>query len=176
MQNFFTSMTSTCLPNILRLIDHFHSCSRPIIFTQHGHTDVELTSPIKNQLVKRWGVEGSIRIGTPDWQLMPEIVAAQKKTSGVVLKGKNTYDSFINTDLAETLEKMNTERVVITGVMTDCCCDTTGRSAFNRGYDAWIVNDATGSANRRQHEAGLQAFGYAFGPVLSTAEVMRRLS
>lgn len=175
MQTFFTSMTSTCLPNILRLIDYFHSRSRPIIFTQHGHTDAELTPPFKNQLVKRWGVEGSIRIGTSDWDLMPSIASAQKKTSGVVLKGKNTYDSFINTNLASLLEDFGAERVVVTGVMTDCCCDTTGRSAFNRGYDAWMVNDATGSADEKQHEAGLQAFGYAFGPVVSTAEVMKRL-
>ena len=67
------------------------------------------------------------------------------------------------------------ERVVVCGVMTDCCCDTTARSAFNRGYETWLVGDACGTASKKQHEAGLNAFGYAFGEVLETEEVVRRV-
>lgn len=34
---------------------------------------------------------------------------------------KNTYDAFINTDLAQILEEEMVERVIVCGVMTDCC-------------------------------------------------------
>lgn len=88
---------------------------------------------------------------------------------------KNTYDAFINTDLGDVLERASIERVVVCGVMTDCCCDTTARSAFNRGYETWLVRDACGSANSNQHEAGLRGFGFAFGEVLTTEEVVERL-
>ena len=89
--------------------------------------------------------------------------------------GKNTYDAFLNTKLEGMLREKEVERVVVCGVMTDCCCDTTARSAFNRGFETWLVDDACGSANKKQHEAGLRGFGFAFGEVLGTAEVLKRI-
>ena len=59
--------------------------------------------------------------------------------------------------------------------MTDCCCDTTGRAAFNRGFETWLVGDACGSVNRTQHERGLKVFEFGFGEVLPTREVLQRL-
>jgi nicotinamidase-related amidase len=88
---------------------------------------------------------------------------------------KNVYDAFVGTDLEERLCRDKVERVVIVGVMTDCCCDTTGRSAFNRGWETWMVSDATGSASKEQHEAGLKAWGFGYGDVIDTEEVLRRL-
>lgn len=172
MQHAFLDMTTTALPNILKLSQHFRASSLPLIFTQHGHSKEELTPPHKNQLVRKWGPNGSIATGSKDWELIPEMKKIAKDYNVVA---KNTYDAFINTDLDHLLEKDSIEKVVVCGVMTDCCCDTTARSAFNRGYETWLVNDACGSANKKQHEAGLRGFGFAFGEVLSTEEVMHRL-
>lgn len=172
MQHVFVDMTTVALPNILKLCDKFKASTFPLIFTQHGHSKEELTPPLKNQLVRKWGPAGSIATGTRDWELMPEVKKIAKDHRVVA---KNTYDAFLNTDLSNILERNSIERVVVCGVMTDCCCDTTARSAFNRGYETWLVQDACGSANKRQHEAGLRGFGFAFGEVLSTAEVIKRL-
>lgn len=172
MQHVFLDMTTTALPNILKLSQHFRASSLPLIFTQHGHSKEELTPPYKNQLVRKWGSNGSIATGSKDWELIPEMKKIAKDYNVVA---KNTYDAFINTDLDHLLEKGSIEKVVVSGVMTDCCCDTTARSAFNRGYETWLVSDACGSANKKQHEAGLRGFGFAFGEVLSTEEVIHRL-
>lgn len=193
MQVFFESMTTTALPNIISLCNHFTDTSAPIIFTQHGHTQAELTARSSpNQLVCKWGASGSIAVGSSDWELTDDLrkfipkFPAQPVQLGESyppdpeqfpkLLAKNTYDAFINTNLAKILETSKIERVVVCGVMTDCCCDTTARSAFNRGYETWLVSDACGSANKRQHEAGLRGFGFAFGEVLTTSEAIRRLS
>ncbi|KAL9073500.1 MAG: hypothetical protein Q9161_002921 [Pseudevernia consocians] len=172
MQHVFLDMTTTALPNILKLCNHFQASGLPLIFTQHGHSKQDLTPPYKNQLVRKWGPKGSIATGSKDWELIPEI---EKITKDSPVVAKDTYDAFLNTDLSGELQKRSVERVVVCGVMTDCCCDTTARSAFNRGYETWLVRDACGSANMKQHEAGLRAFGFAFGEVLSTEEVQRRL-
>ena len=173
MQYVFLDMTSTALPNVLQLIDHFKAKAMPCIFTQHGHTKEELTPPYKNQLVRKWGPNGSIAIGSRDWEMIPEVA---RKAEGCSLVGKNTYDAFINTNLNNIMEEKNVEKIVVCGVMTDCCCDTTARSAFNRGFETWLVKDACGSANKQQHEAGLRGFGFAFGDVLTTSEVMSRVN
>lgn len=174
MQHIFLDMTTTALPNILKLCTHFQASNLPLLFTQHGHSKEDLTPPYKNQLVRKWGPDGSIATGSKDWELLPEI---QKIAKNHHVVAKDTYDAFINTSLSELLSRIDggVERVVVCGVMTDCCCDTTARSAFNRGYETWLVEDACGSANKKQHEAGLRGFGFAFGEVLTTEEVVERL-
>jgi len=172
MQHVFLDMTTTALPNILTLISHFKAHSLPLIFTQHGHFKAELTPPYKSQLVRKWGPNGSIATGTKDWELLPEI---KQEAEGQVVVAKNTYDAFINTDLTQILHEKNVERIVVCGVMTDCCCDTTGRSAFNRGWETWMVRDACGSANEKQHEAGLSGFGFACGGLVSTEDFLGKV-
>ncbi len=173
MQNNFLPMTATYLPNIETLISHFQSRSLPTIFTQHGHSKAELTPPFKNQLVRKWGPTGSIATGSKAWDLIPDVA---KFTEGHTIIAKNTYDAFINTDLAKVLKDLDVQTVIVCGVMTDCCCDTTARSAFNRGFETLLVKDACGSANNTQHEAGLRGFGYAFGEVVGTKGILQRVT
>lgn len=165
-------MITTAIPNTVKLHDYFDSNSRPIVFSQHGHTKEDLTPPFENQLVRKWGPSGSIARGSQDWEIVPELAGMAQDAPRLQ---KNTYDAFINTDLASLLEEQEIERVIVCGVMTDCCCDTTERSAFNRGYETWLVSDACRSANKRQHEAGLAAFGFAFGEVMKTTEAIESL-
>ncbi|KAK5083342.1 hypothetical protein LTR70_008179 [Exophiala xenobiotica] len=169
MQRFFESMTTTAVPNIKKLITHFQSSSSPIIFTQHGHSREELTAdPSPNQLVRKWGPGGSIAYGSDDWQFQTEIkkyVEGSKSGAGASgwpkVVAKNTYDAFINTNLDQILREANVERTVV--------------SAFNRGFETWLVSDACGSANKTQHQAGLKGFGFAFGDVLTTDEAVAAL-
>ncbi|KAF2732492.1 Isochorismatase hydrolase [Polyplosphaeria fusca] len=137
--------------------------SHPQIFTQHGHPPSDFSPPITNQLIKKWGLAASIRIDSPDWQLLPDIAALRRDDDAIVLK--NTYDGFIGTDLKQRLRDLGVERVVICGVITDVCCATTGRSAFCRGFETWLVRDAMGSTDEKRHEAVLKEWGFAFGDV-----------
>lgn len=140
MQNFFLPMTATALPNIIKLSQCFSSKRWPQFFTQHGHPPSDFKEPITNQLVRKWGENGSLHINTPDWQLIPDVQrlvdeATESGRVGQRVVAKKTYDAFLNTGLEERLREEGVERCVIVGVMTDCCCDTTGRSAFNRGFE-----------------------------------------
>ncbi|KAI9805779.1 MAG: hypothetical protein M1833_005272 [Piccolia ochrophora] len=172
MQDFFAGMTETAMPQIVKLVNHFKSRSLPCIFTQHGHTNEELTPPFHNQLVRKWGPSGSIARGSQDWELIPEI---KSLAEGSRIVAKNTYDAFINTDLEKVLRDQNVDTVAVCGVMTDCCCDTTARSAFNRGFETWLVEDACGTATQKQHKAGINGFGFAFGDVMQTSQLLQRL-
>ncbi|KAI0122422.1 Isochorismatase hydrolase [Daldinia grandis] len=177
MQNYFTSMTKAALPQIQTLVRHFKSKNLPVIFTQHGHGDADLSDPpYRNQLVRKWGPGGSIHFGSEDWGLQAPIKKLiEDLGDDPQIVYKNTYDAFINTYLEERLKGLNVERAVVCGCMTDCCVDTTARSSFNRGWETWLVRDACGSANKTQHEAGLKGFGFAFGDIVDTREAILRL-
>lgn len=128
MQRVFEPMTTaTALPNIKLLISHFQASSAPIIFTQHGHSKEELTTvPSPSQLVRKWGPDGSIAYGSQDWEFQDYFQetmddAKNRKETWPRVVHKNTYDAFINTNLAQILEEEKVERTVVCGVMTDCC-------------------------------------------------------
>ncbi len=89
---------------------------------------------------------------------------------------KDTYDGFLGTGLEGVLQGLGVQRVVVCGVMTDCCVDTTARGAFNRGFETWVVGDACGTEGREQHDAGLKGFAFGFGEVVGTEEVVGRLN
>jgi nicotinamidase-related amidase len=54
---------------------------------------------------------------------------------------KRTPGSFFNTNLEELLKNREIENVIITGMMTNHCCDTTTREASARGYKTMVIND-----------------------------------
>jgi nicotinamidase-related amidase len=176
MQNFFESMTRAAFPNIQKLISQFQSPYSHIIYTQHGHSEEELaTSPSPSQLVRKWGPDQCIAYGSADWELQPAIKERVTRSENAVVLPKNTYDAFVNTNLDDILREKGVDRVLVCGVMTDCCCDTTARSAFNRGFETWLVSDACATATKTQHVAALQGFGFGYGPVLTTVEALQAL-
>ncbi len=115
---------------------------------------------------------------------------ADELVSFPVVVPKNTYDGFLppdalspkhyqrtplNRQLHHILRAAEIDRVVVCGVMMDCCVDTTARGTFNRGYETWVVSNACGSVNKRQHEAALKCHEFGFGEILETKEVLGRL-
>ena len=77
---------------------------------------------------------------------------------------KNTYSAFNKTRLQENLEKIGVKEVIVIGVMTNLCCETTAREAFIKGFRVFFSTDATATFNEELHEATLMnlAFGFAY--------------
>jgi nicotinamidase-related amidase len=66
----------------------------------------------------------------------------QKGTTEVL---KNRYSAFAGTKLDDILKKKNVSRIVITGFMTNFCCESTARDAHDRDYYVDFITDATGT-------------------------------
>jgi nicotinamidase-related amidase len=179
MQQYFSDMAKKATPNIKTLQKHFKDNEKLIIYTQHGHPEQDFEHPIRNQLVRKWGVDGSIHRGSPDWELIPWV---KESVGDAPVVAKNTYDAFVHTDLASLLARgggddddQEVRRVVVCGVMTDCCCETTARSAFNLGWETWLVADACYSVDEEQHQRSLADYSFGYGPLWSTNEVIEAL-
>jgi nicotinamidase-related amidase len=172
MQKFFGDMVNEPLKQIKQLSDFFDESSRPAVFTQHGHTEDELVPPIKNQLVRKVGPDNVLMVGSADWELVPEIWKMAKDAPVVA---KNTYDAFMETNLDAVLQERGVKRVLICGVMTDVCCDTTARSAFCRDYETWLISDACGTDTSVRHDRALKGVDLLMGRVYTTAEAIQLL-
>jgi nicotinamidase-related amidase len=109
------------LENIKQLISKARVTNTPIFFIQHNE-------PAGQQL----------EYGSKDWGIHPELAPSE-----VDIKiHKTTPDSFYKTALEEELKKHSINRLVLTGIQTDLCVDTTTRRAFSMNYELTLVSDA----------------------------------
>ena len=163
MQRFFldpASPTFACggvaiLPGVKRLVDAFRRASRPVIFTRHVHHPGDLDSGIMG-----WWWEGMCIEGSPESELHPDLVPLP----GEKVVFKHRYSAFYNTDLETVLRCLRVEDVVVSGIMTNMCCESTARDAYYRDYRVFFPADGTGSVSEEMHIASLVnlAFGFAY--------------
>ena len=174
MQNYFASESGrsflpasrAILPNILSLVDAFRKSGRSVIFTQHGHAS-------KSDL----GILGSfwgdyIKKGEDDWNIIKEL----EPDSGDLRIFKTRYDAFYGTDLEKIHRKNNSSQVIITGVMTHLCCETTARSAFVRDFEVYFCVDATASNCEELHTGSLRALSHGVAIPVMTEDVINKFN
>ena len=174
MQHFFLEPSSptytiggpTILPNAQRLLHAFRQAGRPVIFTRHVHHPENLDAGIMD-----WWWEGKCIEGSPESEIVPDLkpLPAEK----VVLKHR--YSAFYNTDLETVLRVLKIEDIVISGVMTNMCVESTARDAYFRDYRVWIPADGTGSINEEMHLASLMNLALGFAQVTTTEAILDQI-
>ncbi len=88
---------------------------------------------------------------------------------------KPQFDAFFQSGLDDLLQAKGIRQLIITGVMTNLCCETTVRSAFVRGYEPFMPVDATAAYNYKFHLGSFQNLAYGFMQAMSTAQVIEEL-
>jgi nicotinamidase-related amidase len=154
------------LDNILRVMDTATAKQIPVIVIQHTAAREDSATFLK---------------GTAEWELHPEVA---KRPRDLLIE-KNLPGSFTGTPLDDWLREHAIDSVVITGYMTQMCCDTTARQAFHRGYSVEFLSDATATLSVRNeggsvtdeelHRAILVTQSMRFSRVLSAAEWLANL-
>ncbi len=166
LQNYFSRIVQPVLGNILRVIQSCRQKGIPILFTQHGHTHPESDG---GELIGWWGEV--IVSGTEDWRLIPEI----KVEPGDIVLQKKHYSAFLETDLNSTLQSKGIKDLIISGVMTNLCCETTARDAFMRNYRVFFLIDGTATGRSDHHLATLKNLGYGFAYLMTCEELIEKL-
>ncbi len=165
-QNYFHQVIQPVLGNILKVIQSCRKTNIPIIFTQHGHTDPASDGGL---LGKWWGQ--TIIEGTEDWKFLPEMKIEPEDT----VLPKKRYSAFFETDLDMTLRSKDTKDLIISGVMTNLCCETTARDAFVRDYRVFFLIDGTATGRSELHIATLKNLGFGFAYLLTCGELIQML-
>jgi len=73
------------------------------------------------------------------------------------------------------LRCLKVEDLVISGLMTNMCCESTARDAYYRDYKVFFLADGTGSINEEMHLASLLNLSFGFAFVTTAAAVTERL-
>ena len=157
----------------LRLRDLFRAHDLPLIFLRVG----SFLSDARDQHAKRrdaWLREPDAAEpyrcprGTPPYELCPELAPLPTE----LVLDKNSSGAFNSSALDHYLRNLGVENLVVTGVSTNHCVDSTARDAADRGYNVIVVEDACADADPAAHRATLDAIARHFGVVRRTDEVI----
>lgn len=157
----FIAAAPAIIPKIRKLRAAFEGRGRPVVFTRH------LNSSKNAGMLLRWWEE-IITAGDPLSEIAPGLGA---ENAGIIVKTQ--YDAFHKTSLESLLRKRGVEQVVITGVMTHLCCETTARSAFMRGFAVFFPVDGTASQNEGFHRSALLNLSHGFAVPVLVSEVLK---
>lgn len=108
------------IKNIQMLLEEARSKGVPVFFVQHEE-----------------GKGTPMEYGTKGWEIHPDIEPLLEET----IIHKKTPDSFYETTLEENLKKQGINHLILAGIQTDVCVDTTCRRAFSMGYKVTLVSD-----------------------------------
>lgn len=104
-----------------------------------------------------------------------EIVDAIKPEPGELVINKRTQGAFASSGIEAVLRALGVETIVVTGVSTNNCVETTAREASDRGFGVVMVSDATGTCSEEMQDMTLRGFARLWGRVASTEEVIAEL-
>ena len=166
------------IPNIARILSAARLSSVPIIFarlcgTQDDRSDLHRNFQEFDQLAYA-------QTGMHVYPLATEILAdvdlriAPLKNDIVV--NKTGYSAFHETGLHQLLQSKGIGTLVVTGLTTCQCVNSSARAASDYGYVTVMVEDAQADYELRDHQAALFASEPITGPGISTSKVLELMS
>ena len=171
MQEYFLNKSSHAfvpsaphiVPQIIQLMKSFCANNQSIYLTKHTNT------PTDAKMMNNWWGD----LLSPDSSL--SIIIPLLSNFDVPVLNKTQYDAFYQTHLEEFLLKQGVEQIILTGVMTHLCLETTARSAFVRGFSVIIPVDATATYNLEYHRASMINLSHGFAQITSTSVILEDL-
>jgi len=156
------------VPEIISFIDKVRKRGIPIIFSKQIEAN-----DISPENLNRQFKSGKLKTVCAPNSWGADFYLVQPKTKDIVLE-KNTYDLFSNPQLQEILNKNKVKMLIVVGVNTDICIDTTVRRAFTEGYFIIVPYDLVATVNVKVHKHFLKIFNRFFGEVMSSQDLIKR--
>src|SRR6185503_6654906 len=163
-------MAHEIVPNINRLAQVVRSTGGTVIWIQTAYTDETLTS--WSTLYGMVGPKGeekrrrSLSVGGKGYELF----AGLKVEPQDLIVEKMRYSAFIqgSSNIEEVLRQRGVDTLLITGTVTNVCCESTARDAMMRNYKTIMVTDGNAAVTDEDHNAALSNFYLTFGDIMST--------
>lgn len=171
------SNTRSVIEPIREALEAAREAGITVIHTREGHkpdlSDLHANKQWRTRVhglgIGDMGKTGRILVqGEPGWQIIPELEPA----AGELVIDKPGKSSFHRTELVNELEKRGIIRLVVAGVTSDCCVQSTLRDGFEYGIECVLLEDCTAAVETPNHEATieiLKSFGGRWGGVSDRA-------
>ncbi len=151
---------------INRVVEAARGAGVPVIWVRAHYDNAQLAAPMqaRNQLM---GADG-VCCAAGSWGA--DFFGVAPAADELVIS-KHRFNAFFETDLHARLQDLGVRSLVLTGVQTNVCIDSTYREAFSLGYYLAIPEDGVASHTPPLHDATITNFRVLFGEVTSSAEL-----
>lgn len=158
------------LKNTLKLIDFALDEAIPLFFTPilFSATYSELKNP--QGLMKTIKDIGAFKKGSEGGETIDEIKKYGDKIK--TISGKTGFNAFSGTELLEALKELDCETIILAGVVTSVCIESTGRAASERGLNVEILKDCTAGRSNKEHEFYCEEIFPLYAKVLSSQNII----
>lgn len=167
------SMTNAAAEGCKELVDAARTADVPVIWTRYVYRpDYADGGLLVSDLLPAIKDVRSLEDGTWDAEILDELDPAADEA----VIDKNRYSAFYGTRLEPLLTSQAIRNLVVCGVTTNMCVETTARDASQRDYRTVVAADATGELDSARHDHALFTIGFGFGWVAPREEIMRAWS
>lgn len=116
---------------------------------------------------------GAFRAGSKGAENIPELAAFGDRITYV--SGKVGFNAFANTQLDTVLKEAGITDLLVAGMVTALCVDSTGRAGYERGYRVSILSDCTSARTRSEQDFYCQNVFPLYGSVLNNHQIFEEL-
>jgi len=155
------------IPPLQRLIDDARRAGVLVVFVQAIYDPEYYSAPMRER-DRRRAVEMP-RCRTGSWGA--DFCAVRPLPAEPVVI-KHRYSGVINTELDSVLKRHGIKSLLMTGVATDTCVESTARDAYFIDYYVTMVADCCAAFNARDHVSALERFARDYGSVVTSAEII----
>ena len=155
------------IPNLEKLVGKAREAGVPVIFVQAIYDPEYLSAPMRERNRRR-----TIEIPrclTGSWGA--DFYSVRPATGEHVII-KHRYSAILNTGLDALLKSRGIRSLLLAGVATDTCVESTGRDAYFIDYYVTIVADCCGAASESDHLGALKRFDRDYGAIVTSEDVI----
>ncbi len=168
-----SSRVTGTLANTVDLVKRLQSTpllvvTTPIVFTPDYS---ELIEPVG--ILKTVKEMGAFKAGTKGVETIPELRRFGERI--IEVPGKRGLNAFSNTDLDNLFQQRGITNVVLAGVATSICIDSTGRSAYERGYKVSVLSDCTSGRTTFEQDFYCENVFPLYAEVIDHEQLLQRL-
>ena len=158
-----TSLCQAAIDPCAEVLALARQANIPVIFTRYVYApDYADGGVLVEKIMPQLAEVKALRAGTADVEIVPELEV--RDTDTVI--DKNRPSSFYGTDLDAVLARLGRTQLVVCGVTTNCCVESTVRDASHRDLEVFVVGDACAELDEERHRISLMSMGMLFADVI----------
>ncbi len=170
---FWVPEATRQVPKIKRLIEFSRARHVPVIFTAFAGTHHGFDRPASGKdMPNRYP---AIAPQDLEWFREGRIWHELAPFDTEIVIHKPSYGAFHDTPLETILKNLDRDTVIICGTLTNFCCGTTARQAYERGFKVVVGSDITSTDDPEMQEPELKVLRKGFAKVLTLDEIVRAL-
>jgi len=161
------------VPQMKQLIEHCRRRNIPVIYTvyskTHRYLDRPKTLPLMPSRFPDLPIDQSSFFvkGTVWHELAPQ--------DNEIVIHKSSYGAFFETPLETVLKNIGKDTLIISGTLTNYCCSTTARQAYERSFKVVFGSDVTAAHFQELHDMELKVLRRGFAKVMSLHDLLNVL-